>query len=285
MIRSGTATRAGFSRADLLVVTVLGLCLLGLLTPALAGGRQKAERKTTENNLKQIALAMHNYHATYKRLPPAYDKVFGFKSNATVHVYLLPYLEQIDLYKQYLDPQGGDKRDKTVVEVFVAPLDKTNPKPPAGIDNFAANLRVFGNLGVKYDAPVPLADTMDAKASIPRSIPDGTSNTIAFATKYGVCAKGGSRYASPPKSDTAAFFGQNPAKVKAAPGSAAATFQDRPDSKLCLCSPLMAQSYEAEGLLVALFDGSTRTIAPGISPQTWNVALCPNDGMVLGADW
>jgi hypothetical protein len=285
MTRSGTATRAGFSRADLLVVTVMGLCLLGLLTPAIAGGRQKAERKLTENHLKQIALAIHNCNDTYRRLPPAYGQVFGFKSKATTHVYLLPFLDQNELFKQYLNQQGGDKRDKTVVSVFVAPLDKTNPNPPAGIDNFAANLRVFGDTKVKFDASVPLADTMDAGARFPASIPDGTSNTIAFATKYGVCGKGGSHYASPPKSDTAAFFGQNPAKVKAAPADATATFQDRPTAAQCLCSPLMAQSYEAEGLLIALFDGSTRTIAPGMSPQTWNVALCPNDGMVLGADW
>ena len=285
MTRSGTATRAGFSRADLLVVTVLGLCLLGLLTPALAGGREKADRKLTINRLKQIALAIHNCNDTYRRMPPAYGQVFGFKSKATIHVYLLPFLEQADLFKQYLNQQGGDRRDKAVVEVFVAALDRTNPKTPEGIDNFAANLRVFGNLMVKHDAPVPLADTMDAGARIPASIPDGTSNTIIFATKYGVCDKGGSRYASPPKSDTAAFFGQNPAKVKAAPADATATFQDRPSAKQCLCSPLMAQSYEAEGLLVALCDGSTRTIAPGLSPETWNLALCPNDGMPLGADW
>jgi hypothetical protein len=285
MTRSGTATRAGFSRADLLVVTVLGLCLLGLLTPALAGGREKAERKMTENRLKAVAIALHNCNDSYRRMPPAYGKALGFKSNATLHVYLMPFLEQVELFQQYLKQEGGDKRDKAVVGVFIAPLDRTNPKPPAGIDNFAANLRVFGNDKVKYDAAVPLADTMDANARIPASIPDGTSNTIAFATKYGVCGKGGSRYAAPPKSDTAAFFGQNPAKGKAAPAGATATFQDRPSAKQCLCAPLMAQSYEAEGLLVALFDGSTRTVAPGVSPQTWNLALCPNDGMPLGADW
>jgi hypothetical protein len=275
----------GFSRIDLLVVTALGLCLLGLLTPALAGGRQKAERQATINNLKQLGLAIHNCNDTYKRMPPAYGKTFGFKSNATLHVYLLPFLEQNDLFRQYLNQEGGDKRDKAVVGVFVSPLDRTNPNPAAGIDNFAANLRVFGNDKVRHDAAVPLADTMDAGARIPASIPDGTSNTIAFATKYGVCGKGGSRYAAPPKSDTAAFFGQNPAKVKAAPADATATFQDRPKAEQCLCAPLMAQSYEAEGLLVAIFDGSTRTIAPGISPQTWNLALCPNDGMPLGSDW
>src|SRR5262249_1305080 len=162
----------------------------------IAGGRQKADRKLTENRLKQVGLAIHNHNDTYRRMPPAYGKVFGFKSNATTHVYLLPFLEQADLYRQYLNQQGGDKRDKAIVEVWVAGLDRTTPNPPEGIANFAANLRVFGNTKVKYDAPVPLADTMDAAARIPASIPDGTSNTIAFATKYGVCGKGGSRFAS-----------------------------------------------------------------------------------------
>src|SRR5262249_24591779 len=158
-----------------------GLCLLGLLTPALAGGREKADRKMTENNLKAIAIAIHNFNDSHRRLPPAYGKTFGFKSNATLHVYLLPFVEQADLFKQYLNQQGGEKRDMAVVELFVAPLDKTNPKPPAGIANYAANLRVFGNDRVKHDAPVPLADTMDAGARIPASFLDGTSNTIIFA--------------------------------------------------------------------------------------------------------
>jgi hypothetical protein len=285
MTRLTTVTRAGFSRIDLLVLTALGLCLLGLLPPVIAGGRQKAERQTTINNLKALAIALHNCNDTYKRLPPAYGKALGLRINATVHIHLLPFIEQADLYRQYVNDKGGDKRDSAVVEAFLSPLDRTNPKPPAGIDNFAANLRVFGDSSTKPDAPVKLADTMDAGARIPASIPDGTSNTIVFATRYGVCGKGGSRYASPPKSETAAFFGQNPAKAKAAPADPKATFQDRPSAKQCLCTPLMAQSYEAEGLLVALADGSTRVVAPGLSPETWNYALQPNDGFPLGADW
>jgi hypothetical protein len=232
-----------------------------------------------------MVLALHNCNDANRRLPPAYGKALGFKINASLHVYLLPYLEQGPLYLQYFKDEGKDKRDMATIEVFVSPLDRTNPKPPAGITNFAANLRVFGDSSTKYDAPVKLADTMDAMARIPASIPDGTSNTIVFATRYGVCGKGGSRYASPPRSETAPFFGQNPAKVKAAPADPKATFQDRPSAKQCLCSPLMAQSYEAEGLLVALADGSTRVVAPGLSAETWNIALQPNDGLPLGADW
>jgi hypothetical protein len=285
MTRSRTAPRRGFSRIDVAVAVVLGLTLLGLLTPRLVAARQKAARDATINNLKQLALGLHNHHDSYKRMPPAYAKVLGLKSDAALSIYLLPFIEQGPLYNMIREQGGGGERDQFEIDVFVSPLDKTNPKKPAGIQNFASNLRVFGNSKVKYDAAVPLADTMDAMASIPRTFTDGTSNTIVLATKYGVCGEGGSHYASPPKSKTGAFFGQNPAKVKAAAADPTATFQDRPSAKQCLHTPLMAQSYEAEGLLVALADGSTRVVSPRLSALTWNLALQPNDGMPLGKDW
>ena len=84
MIRSETGARRGFSRADLAVVVALGLCLLGLLTPALQGARQKAAREKTVNNLKFIALAMHSHNDTFKRLPPAYGKLPPFSINLII---------------------------------------------------------------------------------------------------------------------------------------------------------------------------------------------------------
>jgi hypothetical protein len=275
MTRSGTAPRGGFSRADLTVVLAVGLCLLGLLTPALQGALQKAARETTVNNLKALALALHNHNDTYKRLPPSYGKWPGIKTDATLHVHLLPFVEEAKLYRQYMEQGGGGERDRAVVQGFVAPLDRTNPTPPAGIQNFAGNLLVFGTKAQKFDA----------RARIPGSFTDGTSNTIVLATKYGVCGKGGSRYAAKPDMDTAAFFGEGKAKVKAAPADPTATFQDRPSAKQCLCSPLMAQSYEKEGLLIALADGSTRHLRPDLGPATWNAALTPSGGDILGSDW
>ncbi len=275
MIRSGTAPRGGFGRADLTVATALGLGLFGLLTPALLGARQQAARETTTNNLKALAIALHNYNDSFKRLPPAYGKMHEFKTDATLHVYLLPFVEQNTLFKQYREQGGGGERDRAVVKYFVSPLDRSNPDPPAGIQNFAGNLLVFGTKAQKFDA----------RARIPATFRDGTSNTVAFATKYGVCGKGGSRYAARPDSDTAAFFGEAKAKVKAAPADPTATFQDRPSAKQCLCSPLLAQSYEKEGLLIALADASTRYVSPQVSPETWNAALTPNGGDIPGMDW
>ncbi len=277
--------RQGFSRIDLLVVVGLGVCLLGLLVPALRAARQQDDRETTIKHLKEVALATHAHSDAYKRLPPAYGKAFGFKGNATVHVYLLPYVEELKLYRQYLQQGGGGERDKAVVKTYAAPLDRSNPKPPAGIQNFAANLRVFGDTKTALNVAVPLADTMDSVARIPATFLDGTSNTVVFATKYGVCGKGGSRYASPVKSDTAAFFGQEPATVAADASNPKATFQNQPSPKQCLCAPLMAQSYEERGLLIALADGSTRYVSPRLSAETWNRALHPSDGEILGKDW
>jgi hypothetical protein len=47
----------------------------------------------------------------------------------------------------------------------------------------------------------------------------------------------------------------------------------------------MAQSMQDYGLSIGLGDGSVRFINPDISPRTWNLAVQPNDGMVLGDDW
>ncbi|MCI0459040.1 MAG: DUF1559 domain-containing protein [Gemmataceae bacterium] len=284
MTHSASA-RQGFARIDLLVVVGLGVCLVGLLVPALRAARQQDARETTVKNLKAVALAMHAHADQHRRLPPAHGKVFGFKGNATAHVYLLPFVEELKLYRQYLQQGGGGVRDQAVVKAYTAPQDRSNPDPPAGIQNFAANLRVFGDTKTALNAAVPLADTMDSFARMPATFRDGTSNTVVFATKYGVCGKGGSRYASPVKADTAAFFGQEPATAAAAPSNPKATFQNQPSQKQCLCAPLTAQSYEERGLLIALADGSTRTVSPRLTAETWNRVLHPSDGEVPGKDW
>ncbi|HYT88219.1 MAG TPA: DUF1559 domain-containing protein [Gemmataceae bacterium] len=286
MTRSNTARREGFSRTELTVVIALGFLGLGLLVPAIYAARQQpAARTITINNLRQIVIACHNHHDTYKKFPPAYDKWPGFKTNATVHVYILPFIEEGKLYNLYRTEGGGGERDKAVVEPFLSPMDKTNPKPAAGIQNFAANLRVFGDSKVKENAAVTLADTMNANARMPGHFTSGTSNCVFFATKYGVCGKGGSRYASPPKSDTAAFFGQNVAKVAAAPADPTATFQTMPNDTQCVCSPALPQSYEATGLFVAMGDASTRSVSPRVSPQVWNLVITPSHAQPIAADW
>jgi hypothetical protein len=131
-----------------------------------------------------------------------------------------------------------------------------------------------------------LGKTEAGRASLPKTFRDGTSNTILFATKYGFCGEnGGSRYASAPSTRTAAFFGQNHAQVKAHPSDKTATFQLRPEGKECCTNPLMAQSFTKAGMPVGIGDGSVRIVSPDLTARTWNCAVQPNDGQVLGPDW
>jgi len=281
------AHRTGFSLVDLILVLAMGTVLLGLLLPAVYSAQQAQVNRQTMNDLKQIGLACHASNDVYRKLPPAFDAFTQSKQPMSVHVYLLPFIEQDALYKKFIN---DEKVSDVKVMTFIAPDDPSSDKQElAGVQNLAANLRVFSNKGMKtkYDADMPpLGKTEPGNASIPRTFRDGTSNTMLFATKYGFCGEdGGSRYGSAPNTKTAAFFGQNHAQVKAHPSDKTATFQLRPEGKECCVSPLMAQSFTKAGIPVGIADGSVRVVSAALSTETWNAAVQPNDGMALGADW
>jgi hypothetical protein len=278
--------RRGFSLVELVVLLAMAGVLLGLVIPAVRSAQVAGVKKETIDNLKQLALACHNCNDAFKRLPPAFDQFGDMKFPASIYIHLLPYLEQANVYKIYR-MEKGKGMDELVFRVYQTGDDPSTGKKE-GIVNFAANLRVFTTKGnqTKYDKNMPaLAAVEPGQPSIPRTFRDGTSNTILFATKYGHCGQGGSRYAAAPNTAFAPFFGQNAAKVKAHPSDKTATFQLRPGKGDCCTSPLMAQSFTKAGIQAALADGSVRTVSANLSPQTWNAALQPNDGQVLGRDW
>src|SRR5207244_4314748 len=93
----GQRPRRGFSLIELLVVIAIIAVLIGLLLPAVQKVREAANRATCANNLKQLALACHNYHDAVGDLPPLRIN----SDYATWIVLIMPYIEQDNIARTW----------------------------------------------------------------------------------------------------------------------------------------------------------------------------------------
>jgi len=134
--------RTGFTLVELLVVIAIIGILVALLLPAIQAAREAARRTECNNNFKQIALGLHNYHDALGAFPYATNcNINGGQPGVTTnrriswfHM-ILPYIEQSSYYEQILPrmlnefPGGWPTADRNVViEAFMCPSDPANPK-------------------------------------------------------------------------------------------------------------------------------------------------------------
>src|SRR5206468_7059960 len=120
--------RRAFTLIELLVVIAIISTLIGLLLPAVQKVREAAARAKCQNHLKQMGLAVHNFHDATNKLPPARIA----DQYATWSVFLLPYIEQdalyrtFDLTKKYYDQTTFDY--KAQVSVYFCPARRDAPQ-------------------------------------------------------------------------------------------------------------------------------------------------------------
>ena len=200
-----TETRRGFTLIELLVVIAIIAVLIALLLPAVQAAREAARRAQCSNNLKQIGLAMHNYHSGVGTFPLGGSYVPGYSAGAlqrwgtwSAQAMMLGYLEQMPMYNSAnfswaVGMGPGWIMNSTVtarsLNAFICPSDGLSPIVPSTaslscwqwsglINNYLASV----GTSTLYTGGVATTGvfTQAGPAYGVQAITDGTSSTIAF---------------------------------------------------------------------------------------------------------
>jgi prepilin-type processing-associated H-X9-DG protein len=188
--------RSACTLIELLVVIAIIGTLIGLLLPAVQKVRETASRMSCQNNLKQIGLALHNYHDANRCFPPGYRASAPYSDGATDTTpgwgwgaFLLPYIEQDNVYRQlnFNQPVQNSPAIQMMVKVYLCPSDLTPPGAFPVPDGFGNTICLAAPTsyaacagGDESDTTAPTGQGVFYRNSQTRltDITDGTSNTI-----------------------------------------------------------------------------------------------------------
>jgi hypothetical protein len=296
----------------LIIIAIIGI-LIGLLLPAVQKVREAANRTKSQNNCKQLGLAVHNYASTYEdKLPPGNDA-----NNYSTVVHLLPYLEQDAVYRQLrqssdefkkpMEDKVNDETRRVLFKLLECPSDPVmQVKEGIGATNYVfcagskPGLEDNNGMFIQGKSKYTIAN-----------IPDGTSNTIMLAETFK--GDGGKKAVTvlrqhvrldkdalkDIKDETGAQDfneGKNIAGNRCESwmdgrflqGTFTATRKandDRPDVDCGGVGGLSGLRSLRNTIIVGMGDGSVRGINPNISLKTWKMAADAADGQVLPAEW
>ncbi|MEQ8634044.1 DUF1559 domain-containing protein [Gimesia maris] len=216
-MNSPNKSKRGFTLIELLVVIAIIAILIALLLPAVQQAREAARRSTCKNNMKQIGLALHNYHETYSAFPVG--ALHGNRPNWRYG--LLPSMDQAPLFNQ-LNVSGhwasgcnsassyGQQASNTnliivgmKIPVFQCPSSPLDPNNPSGSMCNYDRLQCHDYVGISGATPDPAGRSNVCSTAadygvycnngllVPgknyrfRDVTDGTSNTIIVAEQSG----------------------------------------------------------------------------------------------------
>jgi ribosomal protein S27E len=249
------AAVAGASVGTILMFVFIGLIVLlvgcggvlvALLLPAVQSARSAARQSMSMNHMKQIMLALHNYHDVNGTFPPAYIADADGKPMTSWRVLILPYVEESMLYDQYDKTKPWNSPEnlalaERVPSVYQSPLMEPTPE-----NRLSTNYLLVAGKGTAFANP---------NGPKMAEITDGTSNTICVVE----VADPGIVWTQPSDLDAAQLDFLIHGVRDKQPGQLNAT-SDR-------------------GLNVGMFDGSVRNISPQAPAAEIKKAIESQDGM------
>ena len=298
-MKNTTSNRRGITLIEVIIVISIFALLVGLVLVAIQKARERAIHAENMNNIKQIVLGIHQIatekEGTITGLTKSSMKGIAFaRGDCALFYRLIPYVHGQPEYRKGMSPEETNDYFRPRVKIYRNPAD-----PSWDYEVFSLNSRGKCSYALNMIA-------LDGSISMVSSVPDGSSNTIIVGDKYySKCSTSSNMpttsnvydhlfdpYQGEIYNDRRATFADagwkdvlpvtDPATHVTRPSVPGKTFQVRPRPEDV--DPSILQTAFPAGLTVAMFDGSVRTIRPGIDETIFWALVTPQGGEVVSLD-